>query len=445
MTLSPTVKPTPNPYIVLDRKLASVQNRLFQAAHSQPLELKHLGIALNHQGIKGDRLYAHPDMMPLPLRRCSYLQSLSRRQLAILSACLFANFYKLVANSECQTLISNMTAAQKYFLPFSDDYMILHQETSEEMDHIWTFRTIHSMICRETGAKDTFECPGFFRGEAAFFDLDDWEAINDSARLPGDYQHVLSLLREKDGLTRLLAEMKAKGRAWRFRVLNFLIGEASSFLSAQQVQDLGLGGLWLLVRYISNVDLKQVESYLLESPEDVDYEPLAYQINQGHLHDEARHYTTSFDIGLAMYRSAEPSAQAFIRELIRLTMEDYIAGTFLHFPEMLELSNRGRVCLTISLGQNSLAMALNHPEFSDRQVDIDQLYREWAAMEWGKVLPPVGPGLLAQKRWRYIALQFERLRSEMQFEFDSEHLGNLLQRYEGILALESLNEPFVLS
>ncbi len=38
---------------------------------------------------------------------------------------------------------------------------------------------------------DTFKCPGFFRGEAAFFDLDDFEAINDSSRLPGEDQHVL--------------------------------------------------------------------------------------------------------------------------------------------------------------------------------------------------------------------------------------------------------------
>ncbi len=79
MTLSPTQKPAPNPSIALDQKLASVKNRLFQAAHSQPLELKHLGIALSHQGIKGDRLDAHPGMMPLPLRRGSYLPSLSRR------------------------------------------------------------------------------------------------------------------------------------------------------------------------------------------------------------------------------------------------------------------------------------------------------------------------------------------------------------------------------
>lgn len=109
---------------------------------------------------------------------------------------------------------------------------------------------------------------------------------------------MLALLRVKEGLTRLLGERKAKGRARCFRALNFLIGEASSFLSPQEVQGLGLGrGLWwLLVRSISNVDLKQVESCLLESPEVVDYEPLAYQINQGHLHDEARQYTPPLSI-----------------------------------------------------------------------------------------------------------------------------------------------------
>ncbi len=59
-----------------------------------------------------------------------------------------------------------------------------------------------------------------------------------------------------------------------------------------------------------------------------------------------------------MYRSSAPASQAFIRELIRLIMEDYFSATFLNFPEMLELSSRARVCLTISLGKNSLIISV---------------------------------------------------------------------------------------
>ncbi|CAK6689966.1 hypothetical protein BBFGKLBO_00724 [Synechococcus sp. CBW1107] len=44
------VTPAPTTSIPLDAKLTTIQNRLFQKAHAEPLELKFLGIALDSPG-----------------------------------------------------------------------------------------------------------------------------------------------------------------------------------------------------------------------------------------------------------------------------------------------------------------------------------------------------------------------------------------------------------
>lgn len=433
------------PSVTLDSKLTAIQNQLFKQAHTNPLELKFLGIALNNQGIVGDSLYCNPHILPLPIRRCPYLKSLSPRQLAIISACYFVNFYKFVANSESTTLFSNMATAEKSFEPYSDEFMILQQETCEEMDHIWTFRTAYEMVCRETGSSEPFEAPGFFRGKVGSIPKEDEAEIDISFNLTEELTDILNLIQRPGGLQILLEQMKDRGRAFRYKAMHFLMGDAPRLLSSSEVQSLGLGGLWLLIRYVSNVELKQAEAYLFEDPENFNYEPIALQINQGHLHDEARHYTTSFDIGLALYEAARPDAQEFIKSLVCLAMEDYISGSFLHFPEMLDLYKKGSTCTIVNLGRKTLEMALCHPEFAENQANIDDLYASWEEMEWHYVLPPFGPGLLTQKRWRYIAQQFERIRSRMKFDYDSVKLGRLLQRYKDILAVDNLNETFTLA
>ena len=221
-------------------------------------------------------------------------------------------------------------------------------------------------------------------------------------------------------------------------------GEAPRLLSSEEVQKYGLGGLWLLFRYVSNVELKQGEAYLFDSLEDFDCEPLAYEINQAHLHDEARHYTTSFDIGLALYEAASDEAKTFIREMLRLVMEDYISGTFLNYPEMLELAERGTIPTIIRLCKDTLRMALSHPDFEGSVVNWSDLSASWKAMPWPNVIYPVGPGAFTQKRWRYIAQQFERLRTKIEFEYNQGRLGNLYQRYQKILEVDSLNGTFEL-
>jgi len=431
--------------VALDSKLTAIQNRLFERAHVEPMELKFLGIALGKQGIVGDAIYANPSMMPFPIQRCEYLKSLSNRQIAILTACFFANFYKTVANSESQALVSNMAAAEKSFEPYSDEYMILHQETSEEMDHIWTFRSVYNMVARETRSEEPFEAPGFFLGMVGSIPQDDYNSVDTQFRLSEECSHILELLHKPEGLQILLDEMKKKGRGFRYRTQHFLIGDAMRLLPAEDVQSLGLGGLWLLTRFAANVELKQGESYLFVDPEKFNYEPLAYNINQGHLHDEARHYTTSFDIGLTLYQAARPEAQAFIRELVRMTMEDYIKGQFLVFPEMLEAYSKGCLTLPFYLCKQTLEMAMSHQEFSDKLNNIDDLFSSWAQMEWPKKLPPFDAGLLTQKRWRYISQQYERIRQAIGIEYDVANLGNLLHRYKDILKQENLTEAFILA
>ena len=124
--------------VELSPRITKVQNALFEKAHTEPCELKHIAIALKKQGLKGDKLFVHPGMLPLPIDECPQLQNLTHRQKVILSGCFFANMYKMVARAEHQALDSNMVTAENAFSIYSDEYMILAQETSEEYDHIWS-------------------------------------------------------------------------------------------------------------------------------------------------------------------------------------------------------------------------------------------------------------------------------------------------------------------
>jgi hypothetical protein len=131
--------------IQVDKRFTKVQNKLFEQAHTHPCELKPLAIAMKTQGFQGERLYAHPQMMPLPMNDCYYLNSLSNKQRSIVSAMYYALNYQYIATSEMQVVTSNMYVANKVFSPYTDEYMILHQETAEEYDHIWSFHTVHGM------------------------------------------------------------------------------------------------------------------------------------------------------------------------------------------------------------------------------------------------------------------------------------------------------------
>ena len=46
--------------VKIDTRITKIQNRLFEQAHTHPLELKPLAIAMSKQGINGEKLYSHP-------------------------------------------------------------------------------------------------------------------------------------------------------------------------------------------------------------------------------------------------------------------------------------------------------------------------------------------------------------------------------------------------
>jgi len=375
--------------VKVDERLTKVQNGLFERAHTEPCELKFLAVALKKQGIQGDKLFLHPEMMPLPMDECDYLSALSPRQKAILSAMSYANIYQFIAGSEIQTLSSNMFVADKVFTPYSDDYMVLYQETAEEYDHTWTFRTLHSLACKESGYKEAFNEVGFFRGEGGF------------------------------------TSNEAQNTSFGLKFLRFMIGDAIRLLPSNIVQGAGLGGLWLLYRYIANVSLKQSESYFFDMPESFSYEPLALEITKGHGTDEARHYTTSFDLGMELYRAADPLAQKFIRAFIKKVVENYITVFYRTYGEMVELADKGIMTTPYQIGLKSLHMALMHPEFADAQVDVKGLTRSWYAKQVGKELGPV-----AKKRWRYVSQQLERLVDALDLDLSADTLGQSYTRYQ---------------
>lgn len=422
--------------VKINDRITKIQNKLFEQAHTQPLELKPLAIALSKQGIKGEKLYSHPGMIPLPIPFCEYLRSITARQKSILSAAFLANFYKYVANSESQALVSNMSVAEKLFAPYSDEYMILHQETNEELDHIWSFRTIHTMVCRDTGVQDSFDEPGFFYGNVGPMPQLDLEKLTTSFTLDLDLNETLSYLRKgKSFLNKLIERIHQQNRNWLYRTLRFIVGDAVRMLPAEIVQENGLGSLWLLYRYMANVELKQAESYLFDEPENFDYDPLAVEINHGHAADEARHYTTSFDLGLELYRKAPLEAQNFIRQVLQIVVEDYINASFRTYLEKLDLTEQGVIFTETRLGLNALSMSLHHPEFADKQVNQKELIQSWRKMSltWRRIIGP-----LEQKSWCYKAQQLARLIKELELELNESKLGKCYKRYKDALGTKEI-------
>lgn len=374
--------------VELTPRLTKVQNALFERAHTEPCEVKHIAIALKKQGFKGDKLFLHPEMSPLPMAQCPELKKLSHKQQVILSGCNFANMYKMVGRSEHQAIDSNMVTAEKAFSRYSDEYMVLAQETAEEYDHIWSFRTVHSMACQETGTPEAFVNNelGFFSGE-------------------------LSSRPKKVPLAN--------------RAIQFGIADGMRFLPNSFAQSAGLGALWLLYRFIGNVYLKQAEAYLHDDLGGYDYEPLAVEMTKAHLVDEARHYTTSYDVGLEIYKAADPWGQQIIKTLIKGLVEDFIRRFFITFHEMLAFHEQGTTSTAIRQAIRSMEMALNHAEFQDLSFEPEALPHIWYERGFGRELGPI-----IKKRWRYTAQQLERLIEALDLQLDTNAMGQGYDRYQ---------------
>lgn len=376
--------------VAINKRLTKVQNRLFEHAHSEALELKPLAIKFSKQGLGGEKLYVNPRLIALPLGVDSLLSSLNARQISLISAATFALVYRYVACSEDLILTSNMVVAEKVFDRYSDDYMVLYQETEEEYDHIWSFRTIYSAVCRELGVNKNFHEPGFFRGEVG-----------------GTPTNTLL--------------------DWQYKLLQFITGDGVRLMSPKLVRQSGVGAMWLLYRFVANVQLKQTESYLFDDPEKFDYNPLAREITQAHATDEARHYTTSLDIGLDLYQAASPQGKCWVRRMLKMVVESYIRYYFINYWEMLDLYLKGIKIPAIVHGLESLRMAAYHPEFNELAIDPENLVRTWHQLEIGKKTGAIGP--VKRKRWRYTAKQLERLIQALDLELNTQSLGKTYQRY----------------
>ena len=377
---------------LLSQRLTKVQNKLFEHAHTTALELKPLAIKFSKKGIVSNQFCTNPRLLALPLGIGEGLESLSNQQISLLSAALFGLIYRYVACSEYQVINSNMVVAEKVFERYSDEYMILYQETMEEYDHIWSFRTIYKTVCRDLGCQEKFQTPGFFRHE-------------------------------------LGSTPRNQLRSWKYHFLQFMTGEGIRLMSPGMVRQSGVGAMWLLYRYIANVQLKQTESYMFCFPEVFDYNPLSREITQAHANDEARHYTTSLDIGLDLYRAASSQGQKWVQKMITMVLESYISYYYLNYWEMLDLYVKGVKLSALNHGLEALAMALQHPDFAESEIkNIEELVNIWHQQKLGNSLGQKDQVRL--KRWHYTAQQLQRLVQALDLKLNENFLGVTYERYQ---------------
>ena len=386
-----------NPATISAQRLTKIQNKLFEHAHSEALELKPIGIKFSRRGILPDKLCLHPRLIALPIGSGAGLESLSTQEINLISIALYGLIYRNVACGEDTTLISNMYVAEKVFDRYSDEYMVLYQETTEEYDHIWSFRTIYQAICRDLNYSGQFSTNSFFEQELGHSPRNQW-------------------------------------RARKYQFLQFMTGEGLKLMSPSLVRKSGAGALWLLYRYLANVQLKQTEAYLFAEPEKYNYDPLARELTESHANDEARHYTTSLDMGLALYQDANPIARQWVKSMITMTVESHIHNFYLKYWEMLDLYLKGINLSCVKYGLEALAMVRNHPEFTHKQIldNVDDLIRIWHSEKLGDNLGDKTN--LGGKRWRYTAQQLQRLIDALELKLNRDSLGVTYDRFVDALS-----------
>lgn len=316
--------------------LVEKQTALYEHAHSQPIELKPFGFALKREGIDQTRLYCNPAYMPLPFHHDAFA-GLSRAQLSVLTASFFARVYAEIAGSELLAIKYNNLVADGVFKRYSDDYMVLFNETAEECDHVVTFRAINQAVIGDPTAVDSRNFP-----------------------------HLVSALSYLDMLRKKLS------------------GEA-------------FGASFLLLRYILNLALKQLEGFMQLGLDTADTAPVAKSIVTHHSSDEARHLTTSVGIGMALYRRAAAPERKIVANTVKQAMSSMI---FARFGET-------RSMLHAQLAQDALALAVRHPVFAER--DGAQLCS--VAKEFANEVP-LSTEYASSQRW--LARQVQRLSADLE-------------------------------
>jgi hypothetical protein len=334
-------------------KLLRRQIKLFEHAHRTPIELKGLGISIKHQGIDKAKHYVNVNFLLLPLRECPYLSQLNSEQLSVLSALYFAQAYSEIATSETIALRYNMVASEMVFPLYSDPYMVLFHETAEEFDHIITFRSI---------------CQGLV-GRGDVIGADNFPHLKTAPEMFERY----------------------KGRLCRD----------------------GFASLYLLMRYMLNLALKQLEGFMASGIEESLMAPLAKEVIAGHAEDEGRHLTTSLELGIGLFRRATPKSRELISGLVRLAIYSMIDRRF--SSELASTWN-------FDAGCGVLMKALARPEFAGFPVNVETLRSFWAK---NGIRIPSSPEFENSRRW--LATQLRNLSEKMEMTLTPH--GDAFYRY----------------
>lgn len=289
-------------------RLLRIQTRLFENAHKTPTELKTLGLAMRQQGVDTTTLYCNPKFMLLPFSDCPFLSQLAPEQLSVLTAIYFASAYAEIASSETLALRYNMAISEMVFPPYSDQYMILFHETDEEYDHIITFRNVCQALVG--------------RGDVI--------GVNHFQHLKPVYE---TFDRYKDRLC-----------------------------------PNGFGGMYLLMRYLLNLALKQLEGFMAANMPVGRANSLAMEIIAGHAQDEARHLTTSLELGLGLWERATPQSRELVSTVLRISVYSMIDKRF-----SSDLSKVWHHEASMAV----LERAIEHPAFADFPATVPDLKASW--------------------------------------------------------------------
>ncbi|HEY3699550.1 MAG TPA: hypothetical protein VGK97_09475 [Spongiibacteraceae bacterium] len=316
------------------QRLLTSQARLFEHAHTDSMELKPLGFKIKKEGFRLGAYYCNPDFLLLPFSNCEQLAAFNKDQKSILSALFFAFAYAEIASSETLALTYNIAVAKKIFDIYSDEYMILFHETAEETDHIITFCAVCKGILGRTDIVG-----------------------------PHNYGHLKPVYSAFDAFESKLCKH-------------------------------GYGAMYLFMRYLLNLALKQLESFMGQGVSEENRHRVAHEIIVGHATDEARHTTTSLQLGYEFYQRADKSSRALVKSLLKqsiYTMIDMRFGNpYQHYQH--------------HLAKRVLQEAWKRPEFAESSLRFDELPELWQRQNL--IIEP-SPEYLSSQRW--LSQQIARL------------------------------------
>lgn len=315
-------------------KLLVTQAKLFEHTHSNSTELKPLGFKVKNEGIDTSKYYCNPKFMLLPFDHCETLSSLTEEQMSVLTATYYAMTYAEIASSETLTLKYNLLVTNKIFETYSDEYMILFHETAEEIDHIITFHNV---------------CKGLL------------------------------------GTGHLMGPQN-------FERLKPVSESFSKFES--KLCSYGFGAMFLLMRYLLNLALKQLESFMSTNIAKEKIHTTTQSIIKGHSDDEARHTTTSLQLGFEFFKRADKYSQSFIRSMLKHSIYTMIEMRFSAVGDQYQYSVAKKV----------LDSALQHSCFEGFGMTADDLEGRWKRQ---KIILIADVSYINSQRW--IAQQIQIL------------------------------------